>query len=355
MQFISSDVVVIDPWHAIASEYRNFIPKPSLFSLPAPYQAPKGQQTDEEGPTSNSGLQATGGGSGGGATGDAESGDARRPPRKRCKKLRRYEPNEREQDAAARHAAYAPQLEAAAAALQGWLRASGASTVRGALLGRQAVEVAAAMDPEQAELGEAAEAQPGPDYLAMFELRHALRPRLEWPPGVAVPAPAAGSCADRVQRQDVQQQQRQLPCNLFNQLIALDGGGGASEVGFGAASTEGGGEERLALAGGHPVLLPWRCSFLMSDARQLQPLLPPSPPPPQQPTLTPMAHNTAAPTEAAGAAAMRGGGYHCILLDPPWENASAKRSGRYPTLPSRALLALPLRRLMHPVGGWAGG
>ena len=39
------------------------------------------------------------------------------------------------------------------------------------------------------------------------------------------------------------------------------------------------------------------------------------------------------------------GGYHCIVLDPPWENASARRSGRYPTLPSRNLLGLPVRAL----------
>lgn len=43
------------------------------------------------------------------------------------------------------------------------------------------------------------------------------------------------------------------------------------------------------------------------------------------------------------------GGYHCIVLDPPWENASAKRSARYPTLPSRNLLGLPLRQLACPV------
>jgi hypothetical protein len=41
--------------------------------------------------------------------------------------------------------------------------------------------------------------------------------------------------------------------------------------------------------------------------------------------------------------------YQCILLDPPWENKSAQRSAHYPTLPSRHLLGLPLRRLMHPV------
>ena len=38
-----------------------------------------------------------------------------------------------------------------------------------------------------------------------------------------------------------------------------------------------------------------------------------------------------------------------VVLDPPWENASAKRAWRYPTLPSRNLLAIPMRRLLRPV------
>lgn len=60
---------------------------------------------------------------------------------------------------------------------------------------------------------------------------------------------------------------------------------------------------------------------------------------------------------AAGLALLGGaerGGYRCIVLDPPWENASAKRSARYPTLPSRNLLGLPLRRLMCQVCGREG-
>lgn len=38
-----------------------------------------------------------------------------------------------------------------------------------------------------------------------------------------------------------------------------------------------------------------------------------------------------------------------MVLDPPWENASARRAWRYPTLPSRNLLAIPMRRLLQPV------
>ena len=38
-----------------------------------------------------------------------------------------------------------------------------------------------------------------------------------------------------------------------------------------------------------------------------------------------------------------------MVVDPPWENASAARGAKYPTLPSRRLLAIPMRRLLHPV------
>ena len=42
-------------------------------------------------------------------------------------------------------------------------------------------------------------------------------------------------------------------------------------------------------------------------------------------------------------------GFHCIVLDPPWENKSAKRGSKYPTLPSRNLKGIPLQKLMHAV------
>jgi hypothetical protein len=41
--------------------------------------------------------------------------------------------------------------------------------------------------------------------------------------------------------------------------------------------------------------------------------------------------------------------YDLVVLDPPWENASARRAAHYPTLPSRNLLAIPMRRLLRPV------
>ena len=38
-----------------------------------------------------------------------------------------------------------------------------------------------------------------------------------------------------------------------------------------------------------------------------------------------------------------------MVLDPPWENASAARGAKYAALPSRALLRLPLPALLNPV------
>ena len=41
--------------------------------------------------------------------------------------------------------------------------------------------------------------------------------------------------------------------------------------------------------------------------------------------------------------------YDCILMDPPWENASAARGGRYPSLPNRKLLSIPVPSMLHQV------
>lgn len=38
------------------------------------------------------------------------------------------------------------------------------------------------------------------------------------------------------------------------------------------------------------------------------------------------------------------------MIDPPWENKSAKRSGAYGTLPSGDILRLPVRQLLEPGG-----
>ncbi|KAJ7958064.1 Methyltransferase-like protein 2 [Quillaja saponaria] len=43
-------------------------------------------------------------------------------------------------------------------------------------------------------------------------------------------------------------------------------------------------------------------------------------------------------------------GFNLIVIDPPWENASAHQKSRYPTLPNRYFLSLPIKRLTHTEG-----
>ena len=40
------------------------------------------------------------------------------------------------------------------------------------------------------------------------------------------------------------------------------------------------------------------------------------------------------------------GSFDCIVMDPPWENKSVKRANKYPTVPSRQLLSLPIPQLL---------
>ena len=44
-----------------------------------------------------------------------------------------------------------------------------------------------------------------------------------------------------------------------------------------------------------------------------------------------------------------GSRYKLVVMDPPWENASARRSRQYPTLAARELLRLPLPQLLRQV------
>lgn len=115
--------------------------------------------------------------------------------------------------------------------------------------------------------------------------------------------------------------------------------------------------DQLADAHDSQVLIPPHASFLMSDIKKLQPLL---------------SGKATGAVQLLGCANIQsyqccqwqllrgiiylvvwdpgcGEGYQCIVLDPPWENKSAKRGNKYPTLPSRNLLGIPLRQLMHKV------
>ncbi|XP_076949651.1 methyltransferase-like protein 2 [Bidens hawaiensis] len=43
-------------------------------------------------------------------------------------------------------------------------------------------------------------------------------------------------------------------------------------------------------------------------------------------------------------------GFNLIVIDPPWENGSANQKLKYPTLPDRYFLSLPIKRLAHADG-----
>ncbi|KAL1207809.1 Methyltransferase-like protein 2 [Cardamine amara subsp. amara] len=43
-------------------------------------------------------------------------------------------------------------------------------------------------------------------------------------------------------------------------------------------------------------------------------------------------------------------GFNLIVIDPPWENASAHQKSKYPTLPNRYFLSLPIKQLAHVEG-----
>ncbi|KAD5507833.1 hypothetical protein E3N88_15536 [Mikania micrantha] len=43
-------------------------------------------------------------------------------------------------------------------------------------------------------------------------------------------------------------------------------------------------------------------------------------------------------------------GFNLIVIDPPWENGSANQKMKYPTLPNRYFLSLPVKRLAHTEG-----
>ncbi|KMT04713.1 hypothetical protein BVRB_7g168950 isoform A [Beta vulgaris subsp. vulgaris] len=43
-------------------------------------------------------------------------------------------------------------------------------------------------------------------------------------------------------------------------------------------------------------------------------------------------------------------GFNFIMVDPPWENRSAYQKSKYPTLPNRHFLSLPIKQLTHTSG-----
>ncbi|KAM4121912.1 hypothetical protein ACJW30_01G041300 [Castanea mollissima] len=69
-------------------------------------------------------------------------------------------------------------------------------------------------------------------------------------------------------------------------------------------------------------VIPRESSFYMSDLGQIHNLIP----------------------------ADSGCGFNLIVIDPPWENGSARQKLRYPTLPNRYFLSLPIKQLTHTDG-----
>lgn len=302
MQFIGPNLVVLDCRATIAVEYENHSPLHADFSLPAPYQTPKDDETaagSEDGLDGETTPEEVGGGWQGLATAPAAAElptvvPAAQPAGRKRQRKSSYAPNTREQQAAARHAEYAPQLAAAAAAVRAWLRAQGAATLQQAL-----GDPAAHAGPCQADLQRAvgrqvsagvhgsarggtgssrqlaagcgeAKPPPGegqdPDYRAMWELRHALKPKLQ----------LAASPPDATMGARQPQDALQPPANLFDRLFEVTPSPCPPVVPGGAAGHAGNlrdGSEQVAWAAGHPMVLPPRSRFLLSDVRRLEPLL----------------------------------------------------------------------------------
>ncbi|XP_028825680.1 methyltransferase-like protein 4 [Denticeps clupeoides] len=99
----------------------------------------------------------------------------------------------------------------------------------------------------------------------------------------------------------------------------VGGGRPAAELDLFSRVTENPGDRAVEVTlMGERYLVPARCRFLLSDVTRLQPLV------------------------------SCGERFDLIVLDPPWENKSVKRSSRYGCLPSSQLKQLPVRQLSAP-------
>ncbi|KAL6784179.1 hypothetical protein ACKKBG_A05115 [Auxenochlorella protothecoides x Auxenochlorella symbiontica] len=192
---------------------------------------------------------------------------------------RRREPDPRWAEANARHTLVAPAIERFLAALAPLLEGAPPLKPHQLWIGldAQASGLLCQPAPLLAPLGT------GPDWVAMAGLRRVLRPKFSC---AASSGAGQGLPAER---------------DLFGTLLA-----NASDAVVVAQAAE------------HTVLLPARASFLLSDVKELGPLL------------------------------QGGPRFRCIVVDPPWENRSVKRGRHYHTLPGWNLLGLPLQGLLRP-------
>ncbi|CAM8891416.1 unnamed protein product [Rhodiola kirilowii] len=72
----------------------------------------------------------------------------------------------------------------------------------------------------------------------------------------------------------------------------------------------------------HQYIIPRKSCFLMSDMVHINKLIPEN----------------------------SDSGFNLIVIDPPWENGSARQKSMYPTLPNKYFLSLPIKKLAHSEG-----
>eukprot|EP00878_Enallax_costatus_P033202 GHUV01036602.1.p1 GENE.GHUV01036602.1~~GHUV01036602.1.p1 ORF type:complete len:417 (+),score=88.63 GHUV01036602.1:107-1357(+) len=194
--------------------------------------------------------------------------------------------------------------------------------------GRKAAQVApsdllsSAAPPDAAEdAAMSATAEDGTDWVALAAMKHLLKPKVSFTYTTASSTPQHqqkqkqqqnGSHAQQIRTPDQQEPQQQLEhtltCNLFNTVMTNPSPAAV-----------------VAAAYDQEVLLPGRSTFCVSDLKAMQPFV---------------------------QAVQDRGGASFVVIDPPWENASARRSAAYGTLTPNHLLYLPVKQLVKQVNGW---
>ncbi|GER42646.1 methyltransferase MT-A70 family protein, partial [Striga asiatica] len=90
---------------------------------------------------------------------------------------------------------------------------------------------------------------------------------------------------------------------------------------------------------GHQYILPKRSSFYMSDFTNALFLV-------MRKSDLSQIHNLIPADSDCG--------FNLIMIDPPWENSSARQKQKYRTLPNRYFLSLPIKQLAHIAGALVG-
>jgi len=248
-------------------------------------------------------------------------GDAALEKRKR--KRSKYQPNQPELDFNARHESIQPHLSLALEKLHAWMGEKNSTTIPQALgLDTQSPELNKSTQPSSCFLP-----PPSPplDFIALAALRKVIKPKFSW-------------IKEDIEHERYNEEKEEEEfssttlIDLFEELIRNEAN-----------------KERPAIVfEQYPVLLPPQSSFLLSDVSSgLRPLL----------------------TNYRNK-------FQCIVIDPPWENRSVKRSATrgggggggskggggasgspspflssscsYQLLPNRKLLALPVADLAAP-------